>query len=77
MAHGPRPRYDVLQPITLQSGGFLWMRVGTGYRNTDGTIDAYLDVSITGHHFRLREALPGNPPANGLASSEKESRHGG
>ena len=61
----PRPRYDVLQPITLAGDRFVWMRVGTAYVNLDGTIDAYLDVIIVGHRFRLREPQPAPPTPEG------------
>ena len=53
-----RPRYDVLQPVLLRDGSFRWLRVGVGYANPDGTIDAYLDVFIPGHRFRLRVSKP-------------------
>lgn len=54
----PRVRYDVLQPVMLRDGSFRWLRVGVGYANPDGTIDAYLDVIIPGHRFRLRLSQP-------------------
>ena len=75
MPHDPRPRYDILQPITFRNR-FAWIRVGTGYRNSDGTIDAYLDVIVHGHRFRLREEKPDEQPKPGCPDPEKESRHG-
>jgi hypothetical protein len=54
-----RPRYRVLQPITEKHGRFRWMRVGTAYKNPDGTIDAYLDAIVIGRRFRLRESSQG------------------
>jgi len=71
-----RPRYDVLQPLTLTDGRFFWLRVGIGYRNPDGTIDAYLDVLVSGHRFRLREPQTADSSKDGRAASEKEPCHG-
>ena len=73
----PRPRYDVLQPITLASGGFRWMRVGIAYRNSDGTIDAYLEDRIVGTRFRLREPVSGPLSKNGRGDPGNGSGHGG
>lgn len=73
----PRPRYDVLQPITLAGDRFVWMRVGTGYRNPDGTIDVYLEQRIVGTRFRLREPVPGPSSKNGREDPENGSGHGG
>ncbi len=72
----PRPRYDVLQPITLASGGFRWMRVGIAYRNSDGTIDAYIEDRIVGTRFRLREPVAEAPSKDGRADSKNGSGHG-
>ncbi len=75
MPHDPRVRYDVLQPLTLRDDRFVWMRVGIGYQNPDGTIDAYLHVIVLGHRFRLREA-PAASPADARADPEKGPGHG-
>lgn len=76
MPHDPRPRYDVLQPFTVRDDRFVWMRVGIGYQNPDGTIDAYLDVIVLGHRFRLREAPLGDSPKDGRADPENGNGHG-
>lgn len=73
--HDPRPRYDVLQPLTLPDDRFVWQRVGTGYRNPDGTIDAYLDAIVVGNRFRIREASAA-PSADERADSENGPSHG-
>ena len=56
----PRPRYRVLQPVTRPHGRFHWIRIGTAYKNPDGTIDVYFVAIAAGVHFRLREEPPGS-----------------
>lgn len=63
MPDDPRPRYHVLQPIEAKNGAFFWMRVGTAYKNPDGTIDAYFEAIVIGARFRLRAYQPGEPDA--------------
>ena len=75
MPDDPRSRYDVLQPITFRDR-FARIRVGIGYRNADGTIDAYLDALVSGHRFRLREPQTADSSKDGRAASEKEPCHG-
>jgi hypothetical protein len=52
--HDTRPRYHVLQSLELTADRFHHIRVGTAYQNPDGTIDAFLDLIVVGHRFRLR-----------------------
>lgn len=54
-----RPRYRVLQPIPKKHHRPLHLRVGTAYRNPDGTIDVVLDAIIVGERFQLVEEPPG------------------
>ena len=59
MPTDPRKRYAVLQPIVPRDGDLFWFRVGSAFKNPDGTIDAYVDAIIVGHRFRLRELADG------------------
>jgi len=54
-----RPRYRVLQPIPKKHHRPLLLRVGTAYRNPDGTIDVVLDAIFVGERFQLVEEPPG------------------
>jgi hypothetical protein len=74
--HDPRPRYDIVQPVAIRGDDFVWMKVGVGYRNADGTIDAYLETIIVGLQFRLRKAPSNESPKNGRAGTENGGSHG-
>jgi hypothetical protein len=67
-----RPRYVVLQPLTVHGGRVLWIRVGHAVTNMDGTIDAVFEEVISRERFRLsplastddeNTAPGGKPPA--------------
>lgn len=49
--------YKVLSPIEKRGGGTYWMRMGTGFRNKDNSINVYLDAIPKGGEwkFQLRE----------------------
>lgn len=59
MSRDTRPRYRVLQPVPKKHHRPLHIRVGTGYRNPDGTIDVVLDAIVVGERFQLVEERPG------------------
>lgn len=48
--------YKVLCPIERKDGGTWWMRVGTGFRNKDDSLNIYLDAMPTKlTHLQIRE----------------------
>lgn len=51
--------FAVLQPIVPKDGDLFWFRVGSAFKNADGTIDAYVDAIVVGQRFRLRELAAG------------------
>jgi hypothetical protein len=55
-----RTRYRVLQWVTLKGTGGYWLRIGTGYRGADGTIDATCEPLSISRHLRLIEISPGD-----------------
>lgn len=59
MPQDTRPRYRVLQLLPKKHHRPFHIRVGTGYRNPDGTIDVVLDAIIVGERFQLVEEPPG------------------
>lgn len=68
----PRPRYRVLQPVTRPHGRFCWIRIGTAYKNSDGTIDVYFVAITVGVHFRLLEEPPGESEGSDPEASPPE-----
>ena len=55
-----RTRYCVLQWVTLRRARGYWLRIGTGYRGADGTIDVTCEPLVIGPHLRLVEIAPGD-----------------
>ncbi len=47
--------YKVLCPIERKDGGTFWMRVGSGFRNKDDSMNIYLDAIPTKlTHLQIR-----------------------
>lgn len=46
--------FKVLCPMKKQDGGTYWMRLGTGFRNKDNSINIHLDALPTGEAPKLQ-----------------------
>ena len=55
-----RTRFRVLQWVALRRARGYWLRIGTGYRSADSTIDVTCEPLVIGPHLRLVEIAPGD-----------------
>jgi hypothetical protein len=56
-----RTRFRVLQWVALRRARGYWLRIGTGYRSVDGTIEATCEPLMISRHLRLIEIAPEEP----------------
>jgi hypothetical protein len=56
-----RTRFRVLQWVALRRARGYWLRIGSGYRGVDGTIEATCEPLPVSQHLRLVEIAPGEP----------------
>lgn len=56
-------RLDAMSPIARKNGGTYWLRVGTAFRNRDGSVTVYLDAFPANGKLCLREPRERNEEA--------------